>query len=136
VRQAREKGLKAEWISGDALNTQDFATIAGSASDGVRFSDAPSATELPSAREAVAALRKSGYEPEGYTLSAYAAVQAFAAAATATDSTDGKTMAAWLRKSTVPTVIGDLSWDARGDVTQQRFAWYVWHGGQYREEPK
>jgi branched-chain amino acid transport system substrate-binding protein len=136
LRQAREKGLKAEWISGDALNTSEFATMAGSASDGVRFSDAPSATALPSAREAVAALRKGGYEPEGYTLSAYAAVQAFTAAATATGSTDGKTLATWLRKSTVPTVLGDLSWDAKGDVTQQRFAWYVWHGGQYREEPK
>jgi branched-chain amino acid transport system substrate-binding protein len=136
LRQAREKGLKAEWISGDALNTSDFATMAGSASDGVRFSDAPSATDLPSARAAVAALRKGGYEPEGYTLSAYAAVQAFTAAATATGSTDGKTLATWLRKSTVPTVLGDLSWDAKGDVTQQRFAWYVWHGGQYREEPK
>jgi hypothetical protein len=31
---------------------------------------------------------------------------------------------------------GCLSWDAKGDVTQQRFTWFVWHGGQYREEPK
>ena len=136
LRQARDKGLKAEWISGDALNTSEFSRLAGSASDGVRFSDAPSATALPSAREAVAALRKGGYEPEGYTLSAYAAVQAFTAAATATGSTDGKTLATWLRKSTVPTVLGDLSWDAKGDVTQQRFTWYIWHGGRYREEPK
>jgi branched-chain amino acid transport system substrate-binding protein len=136
VRQARDKGFKGEWISGDALNTGEFPQLAGSAADGVRFSDVPSAIELPSARDAVAALRKGGYEPEGYTLSAYAAVQAFAAAATATGSTDGKTMAAWLRKSTVPTVIGDLSWDAKGDVTQQRFAWYLWQGSRMVEAPK
>jgi branched-chain amino acid transport system substrate-binding protein len=136
LRQARDKGLKAEWISGDALNTSEFPKLAGPAGDGIRFSDIPSAIDLPAAREAVAALRKSGYEPEGYTLSAYAAVQVFAAAATATGSTDGKTMAAWLRKSTVSTVIGDLSWDARGDITRQRFAWYTWANGRYREAPK
>jgi branched-chain amino acid transport system substrate-binding protein len=136
LRQARDKGLKAEWISGDALNTSEFPRLAGPAGDGIRFSDIPSAIDLPSAREAVSKLRKGGYEPEGYTLSAYAAVQVFAAAATATGSTDGKTMAAWLRKSTVPTVIGDLSWDAKGDITRQRFAWYTWQNGQYRDAPK
>jgi branched-chain amino acid transport system substrate-binding protein len=135
VRQAREKGFKGEWIAGDALNTSEFPNLTGPAADGVRFSDVPSATELSSASAAVAALRKSGYEPEGYTLSAYAAVEAFAAAAAATGSTDGKIMAAWLRKNTVPTVIGDLSWDAKGDVARQRFTWYRWQGGRTMELP-
>jgi len=136
VRQAREKGFKGAWISGDALNTSEFPRLAGPAANGVRFSDLPSAIGLPSAREAVDAFRKEGYEPEGYTLSAYAAVQAFAAAANAAGSTDGKAMAAWLRKSTVPTVIGDLSWDAKGDVTRQRFAWYVWRDGRFDLAPE
>jgi branched-chain amino acid transport system substrate-binding protein len=136
VRQARDKGFKGAWIAGDALNTSEFPELAGPAAGTVRFSDIPSAIDLPSARDAVAALRKGGYEPEGYTLAAYAAVQAFAAAAQATGSTDGKTLAAWLRKSTVPSVIGDLSWDAKGDVTQQRFAWYLWQGGRMVEAPK
>ena len=136
LRQARSKGLKADWISGDALNTSEFGAIAGSASDGVRFSDAAAATGLRSAREAVEKLRGAGYEPEGYTLNAYATIQVFAAAATATGSTDGKAMAAWLRKSIVPTVVGDLSWDAKGDVTKPRFAWFVWQNGQFSQAPE
>jgi branched-chain amino acid transport system substrate-binding protein len=136
VRQAGDKGFKGAWISGDALNTSEFPELAGPAADSVRFSDIPSAIELPSARTAVAKFRKEGYEPEGYTLSAYAAVQVFAAAAKATGSTDGKVLAAWLRKNTVPTVIGNLSWDAKGDVTRQRFAWYAWRGGRYVEAPE
>jgi branched-chain amino acid transport system substrate-binding protein len=133
VRQTGDKGFKGAWIAGDALNTAEFPELAGPAADSVRFSDIPSAIELPSARAAVAKFRKAGYEPEGYTLSAYAAVQVFAAAAKATGSTDGKVLAAWLRKNTVPTVIGDLSWDAKGDVTRQRFAWYTWANGRYVE---
>jgi branched-chain amino acid transport system substrate-binding protein len=136
LRQAREKGLKADWISGDALNTGEFATIAGPAAAGVRFSDAPSATNLPSAAAVVAKIRGEGYEPEGYTLNAYAAVQVFAAAATASGTTDAKTLGAWLRKSTVPTVLGDLSWDSKGDVTKPRFTWFVWEGRTYRVVPE
>jgi len=136
VRQAEDKGFKGEWIAGDALNTSEFPRLAGTAANRVRFSDIPSAIELPAARSAVAKLRNDGYEPEGYTLSAYAAVQAFAAAAKATGSTDGKTLAAWLRQNTVPTVIGDLSWDAKGDVTRQRFAWYAWRDGRYVQVPE
>jgi len=136
ARQAGDKGFKGEWIAGDALNTAEFPRLAGPAANGVRFSDMPSAIALDSARAAVAGFRKDGYEPEGYTLNAYAAVQVFAAAATATGSTDGKTLAAWLRKNTVPTVIGDLSWDAKGDVTPQRFAWYIWRGGDVIEAPE
>jgi branched-chain amino acid transport system substrate-binding protein len=136
VRQAGDKGFKGVWVSGDALNTSEFPELAGPAAESVRFSDVPSAIDLPSARTAVEKFRKEGYEPEGYTLSAYAAVQVFAAAAKATGSTDGKVLAAWLRRNTVPTVIGDLSWDAKGDVTRQRFAWYTWGGGRYRPAPE
>ena len=45
-------------------------------------------------------------------------------------------LAAWLWKSTVPTVIGDLSWDAKGDITRQRLNWYTWQNGQYLDAPK
>jgi branched-chain amino acid transport system substrate-binding protein len=134
VRQARERGFKGDFVAPDSLNTAEFWRMAGSAGEGVRFTDATSATELPSAREAVSKFRSRGYEPEGYTLNSYAAVQAFAAAAAATASTEGAVLAAWLRKNTVPTVIGDLAWDAKGDLVQQRMGWYVWRDGGIRED--
>ncbi|MDQ7248256.1 branched-chain amino acid ABC transporter substrate-binding protein [Dongia sedimenti] len=136
MRQARTQGLKAEFVSVDAMNTGEFWSLAGPAGEGLRFSDAPSLIGRPSAEEAVARFRRDHYEPEGYTLNAYAAVQAFAAAASATGSTDGRKLGEWLRNNQVPTVMGTLAWDAKGDLVQQNFTWYVWKDGTYTEAPE
>ena len=143
VKQARAQGFDGAFASDDALNTPDFMTYAGSAADAVRFADASSKTELASAKDVVAKFRNGDYpfrsdrryDPEGYTLNAYAAVQVFAAAAAGVGSTDARKMAEWLRANPVQTVIGDLSWDAKGDLTQLYYAWFSWQGGQYRQVP-
>jgi branched-chain amino acid transport system substrate-binding protein len=82
----------------------------------------------------IEAFKAAGYNPEGYTLQAYAAVQAFAQAATATHSIDGRVLSQWLRAgNTLNTVLGPLSLDAKGDVKDAGFAWYKWSEGTYAE---
>ncbi len=34
---------------------------------------------------------------------------------------------------TVDTVVGALSWDKKGDVTDPRYFFYVWKDGKYTE---
>ena len=46
------------------------------------FTNAAEARNLPSAKAVVEEFRAEGFEPEGYTLSTYAAVQVWAAAVT------------------------------------------------------
>lgn len=135
MRQAREQGLKADFVSGDALNTAEFWSISGPAGEGMRFSDAASAIDLDSAKTVVAEFKADNYSPEGYTLSTYAAIQAWAAAVTKAGTTDGAKVAETLRSSTIPTVIGDLSWDEKGDLTKVNYAWFIWHDGKYTQEP-
>jgi branched-chain amino acid transport system substrate-binding protein len=135
MRQAREQGFQANFVSGDAMNTTEFWSISGPAGEGLRFSDAASAINLDSAKDVVKEFRAENYEPEGYTLSTYAALQVFAAAAKATNGTDGEKMADWLRQSTVPTVIGDLQWSDTGDLKKVNYAWFLWHDGKYAQEP-
>ncbi|MBK8158262.1 MAG: branched-chain amino acid ABC transporter substrate-binding protein [Rhodospirillaceae bacterium] len=135
VRQAREQGLEAAVISADALNTAEFWSISGPAGEGLRYSDGASAVNLDSAKDVVAAFRADNYEPEGYTLNSYAAIQAWAAAVTAAGDTDGAKVAAALRAAPIPTAIGDLTFDAKGDLTKVNYAWYVWHDGKAIQEP-
>jgi branched-chain amino acid transport system substrate-binding protein len=130
VRQAREQGFTGAFASVDALNTAEFWSISGPAGEGVRYTDGASAVNLDSAKKVVAKFRADGYEPEGYVLNAYAAVQAWAAAATIAQSTDGALVANALHTNTVPTVIGDLSWDSKGDMNDPAYAWYVWDDGR------
>jgi len=135
VRQAREQGYKADFISADALNTAEFWSISGPAGEGVRYSDGASAVNLDSAKAVVEKFRAGNYEPEGYTLNSYAAIQAWAAAANIAGSTEGAKVADALHGNKIPTVLGELQWDAKGDLTEVNYAWYVWHDGKAVQEP-
>jgi branched-chain amino acid transport system substrate-binding protein len=135
VRQAREQGYKADFVSADALNTAEFWSISGPAGEGLRYSDGASAVNLDSAKAVVEKFRAGNYEPEGYTLNSYAAIQAWAAAAAIAGSTEGEKVAEALHGNKIPTVIGELQWDAKGDLTEVNYAWYVWHDGKAVQEP-
>jgi len=133
VKQAREQGLNAPLLSGDSLNTQEFATLAGAASEGVMFTNAAEARNLPSATAVVKEFRDGGFEPEGYTLSTYAAVQVWAAAVTEAGTTDSAKVAETLRSHDWDTVIGKLGFDEKGDLKTAAYVWYVFKGGKYEE---
>ena len=59
--------------------------------------------------------RASGFEPEGYTLYAYASIQAIAAAWNAV-GTDNAKASDWLKSHDVETVMGKKAWDGKGDL--------------------
>ena len=133
VKQSREQGFGAQLLSGDSLNTQEFATLAGDAANGVMFTNAAEARNLPSAKDVVAEFRKDGFEPEGYTLSTYAAIQVYAQAVAEAKTTDGEKVAATLRSHPWNTVIGKVAFDNKGDLTAATYVWYVFKDGKYSE---
>jgi branched-chain amino acid transport system substrate-binding protein len=133
VKQAREQGLTAPLLSGDSLNTLEFGTLAGAASDGVMFTNAAEARNLPTAKKAVEEFRAEGYEPEGYTLSTYAAVQVWAQAVEKAGTTDSEKVAETMRGQEWDTVIGKLGFDEKGDLTSAAYVWYVFKDGKYSE---
>ena len=133
VRQAREQGLQANLLSGDSLNTLEFATLAGDAANGVMFTNAAEARNLPTAQDVVKKFRDGGFEPEGYTLSTYAAIQIWAAAVAEAGSTEAAKVAETLRSHAWPSVIGELAFDAKGDLTSSTYVWYVFKDGNYAE---
>jgi branched-chain amino acid transport system substrate-binding protein len=136
LRQMREQGMNAQMISGDAFNTEEFWTIAGPAGEGMIFTFAPEPRNFPTAQAVVAKFKESGYDPEGYTLYAYAAMQAWAQAAAATGGTDSKKIAEWLRAgNTLNTVLGDIAMNEKGDIKDAKYVWYKFSNGKYTEDP-
>jgi branched-chain amino acid transport system substrate-binding protein len=136
LRQLREQGSKAQLVSGDALVTDEFWTITGPAGEGTLMTFAPDPQQFPSAQEVVKKFKDSGYNPEGYTLYTYAAMQAYKQAAEAVKSTDSKKIAEWLRAgNTVNTVLGDITMNEKGDIKDAKYVWYVWKDGKYAEDP-
>ncbi|NBB13155.1 branched-chain amino acid ABC transporter substrate-binding protein [Pseudomonas sp. SLFW] len=132
VRQAREQGLKATFMGGDGIASTEFATIAGPAANGFLMTFYPDPRDNPKAAGIVKQFRDGGYEPEGYTLYTYAAIQAFAAAANNVKSEDGPKVATALHNGTFDTVLGDVKFDKKGDPSTEPFIIYVWEDGKYK----
>jgi branched-chain amino acid transport system substrate-binding protein len=135
LRQMREQGLKAIMISGDAFVTDEFWTITGDAGEGTIMTFAPDPQKFGTAKAVVDKFKAAGYNPEGYTLYAYAAIQAWAQAAAGAKSTDGKAVAKWLRAgNAIHTVLGDITMNEKGDIKDAKYVWYAWHAGKYAED--
>jgi branched-chain amino acid transport system substrate-binding protein len=133
LRQARDQGFSAQFMSGDANATDELGQIAGPAADGFLFTFAPDPRKYPSARKAVADLRAQGFDPEGYTLYTVAALEVFAQAAKAAGSTELDRLLPVLRSTTFPTVVGEIAFDAKGDVKDPKYSIYRYQGGKYAE---
>jgi branched-chain amino acid transport system substrate-binding protein len=136
VRQAQEHGLKAQFVAGNALVTDEFWKVAGPAGEGVLMTFPPDPRNLPAAKDAVEQFKKQNYDPEGYTLYAYAAVQVFADAAAQAKSLKLPDLVKALHSHKYNTVVGPIAFDKKGDVVNPAYVLYVWHDGRYEEQKK
>ena len=133
VRQAREQGLNAKLMSGDALVDKQYWEITGPTGEGTLMTFAPDPRKKEAAADVVAEFKAAGYDPEGYTLYTYAAIQAFADAAKKAGSTDPEAVAKALKEGNYETVLGSIAFNDKGDVKNPEYVMYVWKDGQYGE---
>lgn len=137
VRQLREQGLKdVAFMSDDGIVTDELVATAGGAqyTNGVYMTFGADPRLLPDSKAVVEQFRKGGTEPEGYTLYAYASIQALAAAFNGAGSNKGEDAAEWLKANPVKTVMGEKRWDKKGDLTVSDYVVYQWDAnGKYHQ---
>jgi branched-chain amino acid transport system substrate-binding protein len=131
ARQARDRGYLVQLVAANSMGTEEFALIAGEATEGMLYTDAPDPRRRAEAASVIERFRASGYEPEGYTLYAYAAVQVWVQAAEKAGSLELPAMIASLRQNQFDTVLGPVDFDDKGDLPIQNPVWWVWRGGTY-----
>jgi branched-chain amino acid transport system substrate-binding protein len=140
VKQLRTEGLKdVKFMSDDGIVTDELVTTAGGPQyvDGVLMTFGADPRMLPESKAVVDAFRKAGTEPEGYTLYAYASVQALAAGFNGAKSNKGEDAAKWLKANPVKTVMGEKAWDAKGDLKVSDYVVYQWDkDGKYHQLEK
>ncbi len=130
VRQMRDQGLKTVMISGDGITDDEFAQIGGPGVEGTLMSFGPEPRNNPAAKAVVEEFKAKGFDPQGYTLYSYAAMQVLKEAAEKTKSLDSKKMAEYMHSGvTFNTVLGPISYDKKGDRTTVDYVWYVWKKG-------
>jgi branched-chain amino acid transport system substrate-binding protein len=127
IRQMRDQGMKTVMISGDGITDNEFAQIGGPGVEGTLMSFGPDPRTNPAAKEVVAEFKAKGFDPQGYTLYSYAAVEILKQAAEKADSLDPKKVAEVMHSGmTFNTVIGPIAYDTKGDRTTVDYVWYVW----------
>ncbi|MFD2181051.1 branched-chain amino acid ABC transporter substrate-binding protein [Rhodoplanes azumiensis] len=140
LRQMRDQGVKAPLMGGDGLADDEFASIAGPGAEGTLMTFSPDPRTNPKNKAIVEAFRKRGFEPQAYTLYSYAIVQIMKAAIEEAKSTDPQKVAAVLASGKpFDTVLGTLSFDKKGDISndgylvdgkkKDRYVLYVWKKG-------
>ncbi|RFC63360.1 branched-chain amino acid ABC transporter substrate-binding protein [Fulvimarina endophytica] len=133
ARQMREQGMDTIIMSGDALVTDEYWAITGDAGQGTLMTFSPDPRNNEQAKPIVEKLEAEGKTTEGYVLYTYAAIQAWADAVKQAGSTDYDAVVGALNEGSFSTVIGDLSFDDKGDVTLPGYVMYEWDNGKYAE---
>ncbi|MBV8790941.1 MAG: branched-chain amino acid ABC transporter substrate-binding protein [Pseudolabrys sp.] len=127
VRQMRDQGVKVPMMSGDGITTDEFAAIGGPGVEGTYMTYGPDATKNASAKDVVAKFKAKNFNPEAYTLYSYAAVQIIKQAAEQAKSLDPKKVAEVMHSGKAfKTVLGDISYDKKGDLTKLDYVMYIW----------
>ena len=131
LRQAEQAKLKLTVFGGDTMSNTELVTAAGKAADNVMFTFGPDARKNPAAAPVVKKFRDAKVEPEGYVLYAYAAFQLFEQAANAAKSVKYNDLEKSMRNGNFDTVLGKMSFDAKGNSKAPAFVVYQWKDGKY-----
>jgi branched-chain amino acid transport system substrate-binding protein len=130
VRQMRDQGVKAVLFGADGITSDEFASIGGPGVEGTLMTFAPDPRKRPEAKGVIEKFRAKKFEPEAYTLYSYAAVEVIKQAADAAKSLDPKKVAEQIKSGQkFKTVIGEMSFDKKGDITRPDYVVYVWKKG-------
>src|SRR5689334_21967952 len=127
VRQMRDQGVKAPLMGGDGITSDEFASVGGPGVEGTLMTYGPDPRNKPDAKKVVEKFRAKKFEPEAYTLYSYAGVQIIKQAAEAAKSLDPKKVAEKMHSGMqFKTVLGDISYDKKGDITKLDYVMYIW----------
>ncbi len=127
VRQMRDQGVRAPLMGGDGIADDEFAAIGGPGAEGTLMTYGPDPRNRPEAKAVVEKFRAKNFEPQAYTLYSYAAVEIIKQAAEAAKSLDPKKVSAQMYSGQkFKTVIGEISYDKKGDVGRVDYVVYRW----------
>ena len=127
VRQMRDQGMTAVMMSGDGITSDEFATIGGPGVEGTLMTFPPDPRKRPEAAEIVKKFTDAGFNPEAYTLYSYAAVEILKAAIEKAGTVDAAKVAEVMYSGEAfKTVIGDIGFDKKGDITRPDYVLYTW----------
>jgi len=134
VRQAKELGLKAPFMSGDGSIDPKFIEIAGAqAAEGTYLTFSPDPKNIPTANEFIEKYKAKFGELGPYSIYAYDATNIMLSAVKEANSTEGKAIIDKLHAMEFHGAIGTIKFDDKGDVTVAPYVVWITKDGKFSE---
>lgn len=130
LSELRDSGSATQIVGGDTLMNDDFINIAGPLLEGVEISFPPDPSDDFRNAELTAELEAQGISPEAFTFYNYAAVEIWAQAVENAGTLDGSAVADALRNGEFTSVLGEVSFDEKGDISSPGFVMYRFIEGE------
>ncbi|PIJ51155.1 leucine ABC transporter subunit substrate-binding protein LivK [Erwinia sp. OLTSP20] len=133
LRQSRAAGLQAGFMGPEGVGNASLSNIAGDASEGMLVTLPKRYDQLADNKAIVEAIKankaSNRKDPTGpFVWTTYAAIQSLAAGIERSKSDEPDAIAKNLKTGApVPTVMGNLSWDQKGDLKGFEFGVFKWH---------
>jgi branched-chain amino acid transport system substrate-binding protein len=128
MRQGREQGLKATFMGPEGVGNKEITAIAGPASEGMLVTLPADFTQDPANANVVKAFATAKRDSNGpFQLTSYAAMQIIADAIAGAKTTDTAKVAPYIHAHDFKTPIGNVSYDAQGDLKSFKFVVFTWH---------
>ncbi|MCL4558042.1 MAG: branched-chain amino acid ABC transporter substrate-binding protein [Deltaproteobacteria bacterium] len=129
VKQSRQLGIKAVFMSGDGILGPEFINIAGSAADGTYATFGPDINSVGTARPFIERYRKLYGEPGPYSIYSYVAANILLDAIKGSRTTAPEQVVNYLHTHTFDTALGTIQFDGKGDVIHSPYViWQVRNG--------
>lgn len=128
LRQSAEQGLKVRYMGPEGAGNPDINAIAGDAVEGMLVTLPADFSADPDNAAIVKAFKDKNRNPGGaFQLTAYAATAVIADAIKGAGSEEPAKVAAYLHANKFKTPIGEVSWNAQGDLNAFDFQVFNWH---------
>jgi branched-chain amino acid transport system substrate-binding protein len=137
VKQAKELGLNAPFMSGDGTIDAKFIEIAGpQAAEGTLLTFSPDPNNIPTAKSFIEHYRARFGEIGPYSIYAYDATNILLTAIREAQGTDGKRITDKLHALEFDVALGKIRFDTKGDVTVLPYVVWITRDGKFVEHWK
>ncbi|MBI5366548.1 MAG: branched-chain amino acid ABC transporter substrate-binding protein [Planctomycetes bacterium] len=131
VKQARQIGLTAPFMSGDGVIDQEFLKTADKDAEGSYLTFGPDPERLPGAKAFLAAYHADYGDHGPYSIYAYDAANILLTAITNAKSADGKKVCDALHAIEYEGAIGKTQFDKKGDIVGSYYVLWIVKDGKF-----
>ncbi|HTY08506.1 MAG TPA: branched-chain amino acid ABC transporter substrate-binding protein, partial [Candidatus Edwardsbacteria bacterium] len=132
IRQIKERKLAAAFLSGDAIANSELIKRGGVAAEGIYFTFGPAVEEMPQAGRFYGAFRARYGELGPYSVYAYDAASVLLQAIERAGTTAGDSLVKVLHAGKFSGAMGEIAFDAKGDITAAPYVVWTVKGGEFR----